>query len=137
MNERNSNVKIKYLRIFCIYAVIMFLLVVLGMAVVGRRTETYTPNQDPPQSSTQTEYIYVTLGESEQPDKETDPPTVTVYTVREHMGKIGVFSDDGTLIRVIDVYVKTLPESDRRMLKEGFEVIGKTQLNKIVEDYDG
>ena len=137
MNERNSNVKIKYLRIFCIYAVIMFLLVVLGMAVVGRRTNTYTPPNEEPKLDTQTEYIYVTSDESERPDADTAPPADTVYTVREHMGKIGVFLEDGTLSRVIDVYVKTLPESDRRMLKEGFEIIGKAQLNKIVEDYDG
>ena len=51
------------------------------------------------------------------------------------MDKIGVFSEDGSLVMVIDVYVKTLPEADKRLLGEGFEVVGRSALNAVVEDY--
>ena len=51
------------------------------------------------------------------------------------MGRIGIFSSDGTLIEMIDVYVKTLPIADRSLLEEGFEVVGKQRLYSIIEDY--
>ena len=59
------------------------------------------------------------------------------YLVKEHMKMIGIFLPDGKLHKVLEVYVETLPEADRRLLEEGFEIIGKTKLNSISEDYTG
>ena len=46
-------------------------------------------------------------------------------------------TDNGTLIRVIDVYIKTLPKADRTLLEKGFVVLGETELYAIIEDYTG
>ena len=44
-------------------------------------------------------------------------------------------ASENTLLRIIEVYTKTLPEADRRLLGEGFEIVGDDQLNSIIEDY--
>ena len=61
----------------------------------------------------------------------------TVYTVREHCGRIGIFEDgyDEPSI-ILDVYVFTLPEKDKEMLKEGFTV-NESSLGGVIEDYTG
>ena len=137
MEKRHSYDKIRFLRIFTIYALVMFSLVVLALLIANKRTVVTVDGEQQPQSSSQIEYIYVTLGDTETPDVEDTQESDTVYTIREHMGKIGIFVEDGKLIRVIDVYVNTLPESDKRMLRQGFEIIGISRLNKIIQDYDG
>ena len=88
------------------------------------------------ESSIQTEYVYVVKDEIKDTETETTEKE-KIYLVREHMNKIGIFDESGTLIKVLEVYIKTLPEADKRMLDEGFEVIGEKQLNAIIEDYDG
>ncbi len=57
------------------------------------------------------------------------------YLVREYRGQIGVFSADGTLLEILDTYVKTLPEADRVLLGEGISIKTKEELNSLIEDY--
>ena len=85
-----------------------------------------------------TEIVYITESSSSNiPTSTAEITKAEIYTVRTHMGVIGIFNSGGELIRTIDVYIKVLPEADRRMLEEGFEVVGKQQLNSIIEDYTG
>ena len=85
-----------------------------------------------------TEYVYITDAETEATEStNTEKLIDEIYTVKEHMGLIGVFGADGTLIRVIETNIKALPEADRRLLQEGFEVVGSQRLNSIIEDYTG
>ena len=57
------------------------------------------------------------------------------YVIREHNGKIGIFLPSGELLREFGVYVKTLPASDRELLRKGIEIGDDSQLYSIIQDY--
>ena len=59
------------------------------------------------------------------------------YLVREHDGIIGVFTAEGDLEYTIEVYVRTLPEADRRLLSDGIFAQNKAELLEILGDYNG
>ena len=59
------------------------------------------------------------------------------YWVREHGGIIGVFTADGNLEYTVEVYVKTLPEADRRLLSDGIFARDRSELLEIIGDYNG
>ena len=122
------------LKITAIYAVVMLTILIVSLEIAYN----YSPTSEPEtvEKYIETEYIYVVKDETK--DTETkDLGTDKIYTVREHMGRIGIFDESGALVRVLEVYVRTLPEADKRMLTEGFDVVGIKQLNAIIEDYDG
>ena len=58
------------------------------------------------------------------------------FWVREHEGVIGVFSADGELEYTVEVYIKTLPEKDRQLLKNGIYAADKEELLEILGDYN-
>lgn len=62
----------------------------------------------------------------------------TGYIVKEHNGKIAVFSKDGTfpLHTFESPYVRDLPEYDQKLLKEGIIADTNTKLLEILQDYD-
>lgn len=84
-----------------------------------------------------TEYVYVYSGGEDTREVVIGSRDDEVYIIRQYMEMIGIFKEDGSLVEVIEVYVKTLPEADRRLLGEGFEVIGDSKLNSVIEDYTG
>ena len=131
--KSNTKIRIKYLRLMAIYGIIMLCIIIFLTFTNNKKTTSEYISQDSESIQTQIEYVYV------KPDISTaeseSESTEEVYTVKEYMGKIGIFSSDGVLIEVLDVYVKTLPEADKRLLGEGFNVTGKKQLNSIIEDY--
>ena len=102
----------------------------------NKKTPHTAVEQDGASESTDTssEYVYVTP-EYPPSHESSVESSEAVYTVKSYMGKIGIFSADGKLVRVLEVYVKTLPEADIRLLEEGFEVVGQAELNSIIEDY--
>lgn len=64
--------------------------------------------------------------------------TVTVsgaITVRESGGKIGIYTEEGYLIRLLDVSVESLPSADREALKKGIRVESWKELLSLIEDY--
>ena len=122
------------LKITAIYAILMIVILVVSLWFVFNSRDTNEVVIE--ESSIQTEYVYVVKDEIKDTETETTEKE-KIYLVREHMNKIGIFDESGTLIKVLEVYVKILPEADKRMLDEGFEVIGEKQLNAIIEDYDG
>ena len=93
----------------------------------------------------ETEYVYITASaQSEETTtfESTEEETIAVaesvfetLIVKEHLGKIGIFNSEGEAIHIIDVYTKTLPEADRRLLEEGFEITNEKQLASIIQDY--
>ncbi len=126
--------KNRLLAIMAIYSVIMLLSIIFILSIPSATI--FIKGEEPQvQTVIQTEYIYV------QADTETDISADdsvsqdTVYTVREHMGKVCIFTSDGKLFYTVDVYVKTLPDADRRLLEEGFEIIGNAALGEIIQDY--
>ena len=58
------------------------------------------------------------------------------YLVREHEGIIGVFNTDGELLYTVDVYIKTLPLSDRELLRQGIHAKDRSELLEILGDYN-
>ena len=58
------------------------------------------------------------------------------FWVREHEGIIGVFGIDGELEYTVEVYIKTLPEKDRQLLKNGIYAADKEELLEILGDYN-
>ena len=77
-------------------------------------------------------YVETTESITEQTTVESN---IFSWIIRSYEGKIGVFSSDGNLARVIEVYIKTLPATDRRLLEEGIVVNDETELRSIIEDY--
>ena len=133
MKRSNGNKVNSVLKLTVIYAVLMLIILVASLFFAFRsadKGEAVTVEKH-----VQTEYVYIVKDELQEDATETSG--VKLYTVREHMGKIGVFEEDGTLYKVIDVYVKNLPEADKRLLGEGFWVEGDKELNAVIEDYDG
>ena len=89
--------------------------------------------QDPTIAPTvDTIYVYVnadTEGESETEN------TSSLWLIKEHNEKIGIFDKNGALIKLIDVYTKTLPKNDRLELQKGFWVSSEKELYSIIEAY--
>lgn len=64
----------------------------------------------------------------------TDAPSES-FCVREVNGKIGVYTSEGYLIRLLDVAVETLPQADREALKSGILVSSWQELIAVMQDY--
>ena len=131
--DKESTIRLKYLRIMSLYALVVLFAVISFVFLKPKKQAYSVENTELSETTdTQPEYVYVS------PDIKPDTDTQTEeerYTVKSYMGKIGIFTSDGKLAEVIEVYVKTLPEADKRLLEEGFEIVGRSQLNSIIEDY--
>ena len=57
------------------------------------------------------------------------------YTIREYRGRIGVFSESGDLLEIIDTPIIALPQSDRDKLSLGITVRNESELSSFREDY--
>ena len=132
-----TNSSKRYLRFMTIYAIIMLIIVVCVAIASVNNKFTESPSVEDSESITEilTEYVYIRQDTyATEATVQTEPE---LYIVKEYLGQIGIFYFDGTLIDVLDVYIKTLPEADRRMLGEGISVDSKAKLNSIIEDYSG
>ena len=81
------------------------------------------------------EPIYVYLEKDAVDTAEESLPPLLGYYAREYRDKIGIFYVDGSLYQVLDTYVKTLPEADRSLLKEGIYLEDEKALRGLIEDY--
>ena len=59
-----------------------------------------------------------------------------IYIIKELDGFIAVFDGNGDLLKTTDINTKTLPASDRKLLKEGITVSEREELYEILSDYD-
>ena len=80
------------------------------------------------------QYVYVEVSQTTPETTQIDSPC-SVWLVKEYFGQIGVFDDSGSLISVIEIYTKTLPETDRNLLREGISVNSREALESLIEDY--
>ena len=60
----------------------------------------------------------------------------TIY-LRTTGNKIGVFTKEGSLIRVLEVNPNTLPKRERDALREGIEIHSWEELLSLIRDYMG
>ncbi|MBQ9784645.1 MAG: hypothetical protein IJW29_04000 [Clostridia bacterium] len=58
------------------------------------------------------------------------------FTLKETGGKIGVYSDEGYLIRTFDIDVSTLPPEAREGLRVGVTFHSWRELIALIEDYE-
>lgn len=81
------------------------------------------------------------LGTAAPTEKE-DAPSVDAdilyhrLCMREVGGKIGIYSEDGYLIRTLNVAVKALPKKDQDALSKGIYVNSWEELIALIEDYE-
>ncbi len=80
--------------------------------------------------------------ESEAPPDEEEPPTTDAdilcqrFLVRENGGRIGVFTEDGYLVRMIDCKVEMLPKREREALKNGISIDSWSELVEYLQNYE-
>ena len=129
-----ANQKKSFLMIFCaLYSLLLlFILVLTAQILIGALRR--KPQSQMVQG---TEYIYVFASQEESFLTETEDTTKeqAFWIVKAYEGRIGIFSSDGTLLDVLETYVKTLPEADRRLLEEGIPAHTKDALDSLIEDY--
>lgn len=68
-------------------------------------------------------------------DADTPASSQKKYVIREHNGKVAIFSSSGALLRELDFYVKALPEADRERVRRGVEVGSLSELYSLIRDY--
>lgn len=115
------------------YSTVLLLAAIIGVTILSNRLT--KPPQVITETVVETDYVYVYMGTSPTTEQTDATEEAHVWIVREYEERIGVFSENGELVRVIDVYTKTLPEADRRLLREGIRVTSEKQLYSIIEDY--
>ena len=127
----------KLFAILSIYIAFLVCIAAVGAyLIVNRGVETkYVTITE---TSVSTEKIYV-WGAPQNIIPQTEPNSETeeerIWLIREYEGRIGIFDEDGTLLDMIDIYVKTLPETDKRLLKDGIRITSEQALRAIIEDY--
>ena len=129
MKEKDNN---HLRRIVILYALCTPMLLALTLWLfLGRKEPSYEQKVTIPEP----EYIYVYT--EVEPEAEDTTPKESTWIVREHEEKIGIFTEDGVLLRVLDVYTKTLPRADRSLLREGIAVSSRQDLYALMEDFGG
>ncbi len=68
------------------------------------------------------------------PDTEVDV-LYNRFCIRETGGKIGIYSDEGYLVRLLDTPVSTLPSEERRALEKGITVNSWEELFERIQSY--
>ena len=132
--EKNSII------ILCIYFITMLLICALSVQALKKVATNNNTIEDLTNTEIEriTEIVYVPIFSESTldttSDSETDP-SQEEYTVKSYEGKIGIFYKEDTLIRIIDVYVKTLPKADQTLLEKGLLVTNEAELRSIIEDY--
>jgi hypothetical protein len=66
---------------------------------------------------------------------ETAAPTA-LYTLAAYNGMIGVFDQGGELVRVINVFVMTLPEAEQEALAMGIPAYSEEEMRQITERFE-
>lgn len=115
-----------------IYSLSMLLMMAVALLGLWRKMPRETPTVNEKVKETE-RYIYVNL-EPTQED-EAQPEAEHVWIVKEHERRVGVFSENGVLLELLEIYTNTLPEADRRMLREGITVTTRSDLYALIEDY--
>ncbi len=67
------------------------------------------------------------------------PEVAPLYVVGlSSSGGVGVFdADDGSLLRLLGVEETTLPESDKKLLRDGIRIYTDDELCSVIADYTG
>lgn len=114
------------------YSLAMLLIFACTIFFLEKRWERIAA-EEPSHHTVTEKYVYVYQDSAEI---QTEPPAEDcAWIVKEHEKKIGIFSEDGSLLRVLDIYTNTLPSADQRLLREGIVVTSQSELYALIEDY--
>lgn len=123
-----------------VYIFIMLIICVVAIMNMGKssqKLENEIEDQSKDDENVIKEIVYVPIYTEPEDEEQVEEPAEITYNVKEYGGKIGVFSESGALIRIIDINIKSLPATDRDLLEKGFSVKGESAILSIVEDYTG
>ena len=121
------NIKRIYL---LITSVAILLFICLWISVFQLSTRLHQEQEAHHSTTSETIYVY-----DSNTDENTVTPSEEKWLVKEYNGIIGIFGANGELLQVIDTYTKALPSKDQALLREGFEVFSKKELNSVIEAY--
>lgn len=127
----------KFFVIIAAYIIILLCIVTIGAAIITKK-EANTSFVTVTEKVISTEKIFVWASPPEsipETEAEKDTPEKKLWIVREYEERIGIFSDNGELLDVIDIYTKTLPATDQNLLREGIRISSEQALRAIIEDY--
>lgn len=114
------------------YSAILLIVSILGISILSKRqNEPSIKTVVETVLSTEEVYIFVQM----PPKDATEDSGEVLFIVREYEEKIGIFDRNGKLLRIIDIYTKTLPKTDRALLREGIELRSQAELDSLIEDY--
>ena len=117
------------------YSAILLIVCILGISILVKKKNEPEP-EIIVETVLKTDQVYVLL-DVEEETKEASAPPAVLFIAREYEEKIGIFDTDGRLIQTIDIYTKTLPKTDRALLREGIELRSEDELISLIEDYSG
>ena len=72
--------------------------------------------------------------ENKTENTEKEETTTDIYCLKEYNGKIGIYQNDA-LVFTIDKFIFTLPENDKKLLKEGIYTTDIKEFYEILEQY--
>ena len=72
---------------------------------------------------------------SSQQSSDQDPQSGG-YLIKDLDGFITIFDEYGNIVRITDLQTKTLPATDRELLKNGITVSDREELYEVLSDYD-
>lgn len=59
-----------------------------------------------------------------------------IYRIGDYQGRVAVFLEGEQIPQTVyDIFVKTLPETDRLQMAEGILIAGEQELRRRIEDY--
>lgn len=88
--------------------------------------------------NTSVDKLEATANSSLKDDQQQEIPVnaeAEIFTLREHEGKIAVYTKDGIMLHWVNVNLNLLPGSERAALAEGIEVESRQSLFSYLQDY--
>lgn len=130
----------QFLAFTSLCSVVMIFILVFSVFILSN---TKNKNTEITKYIIETEYVYISEetttnteeNTSEENSAEVMATSFETLVAKEYLEKIGIFNSDGEVIYCIDTYVKSLPEADRHLLKEGIDITDEKQFYNIIQDY--
>ena len=137
MTKKNTEKCKNIFPLFTLILSVSFLALMIGTCVFFK-LKLDSISKEKPEVITVTEYVYINKEEDASISTGNGDIEEENFLVKEYLGVIGIFSlENGEIRYVIERYTKTLPEADKRLLREGFVVIGMNGIYSVIEDYTG
>ena len=122
--------------IVTLYILVMLIVCVVAITNVNNNNPNEIKKMDTEDEEPIKEINYLPVYPEKEPSESVEE-AATVYHIQSYQGMLGVFSESGALLRIIDINIKSLPKADRDLLEKGFSVEGESALLSIFEDYTG